>query len=301
MTLLTDAATPSLPAHATAEPSFTPPTSSVPLVPLPAVPASDRASEQPARFGRLGPILAAAGFVALKLLKAAKAVKILLFGAFIWSLALNHPLPFALALAYAILVHESGHLLAMKWCGLKTTGIWFLPFLGAAAVAKQRFRSYGEEFFIAIAGPVFGLASLVPLFAAAALLPGGADSTAAWFGYASTAALVNLFNLLPIGILDGGRIVKSLASSLSRVLGFIVVGGGLLLCAILVGWIGGAVLGAILGISIIELLRSRKREDLPPMSRGAVVGGTAAYAGLFAVLAVLAVFGSNLGRGLGPF
>jgi Zn-dependent protease len=295
MTLLSDAPAASLPEHDGRE-RFNAPTSSVPAVPLP--PPS---AEPPARRGRMGAVLAAAALVALKLFKAAKAVKILLFGAFIWSLALNHPLPFAIALAYAILVHEAGHLLAMKRCGLKTTGIYFLPFLGAAAVAKQGFRSHGEEFFIAIAGPVFGLLSLAPLFALAVLLPGGSASTAAWFGYASAAAFVNLFNLLPIGILDGGRIVKSLSSSLSRVLGFIVVGGGLLLCAVLVAWVGGAILGAILAISIVELLRSRKRQPLPAMSRGAVLGGTAAYVGLFAVLALLTVVGSNLARGVGPF
>jgi len=244
-------------------------------------------------------LLLAAGAIGLKLLKGAKAVKFLLFGAFIWSLALNHPLPFAVALAYAVLVHESGHLLAMKQCGLKTSGIWFLPFLGAAAVAKQGFRSYGEEFFIAIAGPVFGLMSLVPLFAAAFLLPGDRASTAAWFGYASMAAFVNVFNLLPIGILDGGRIVKCLSSSLSRVLGFIVVGGGLVLCAIAIAWVGGAILGVILAISVVELLRSRK-QTLPPMSRGTVIAGTAAYAGLFAVLAVLAFVGTDLARGVSP-
>ena len=109
-----------------------------------------------ARSGLVGAI-AAAGIVALKLLKGAKAAKFLLFGATLWSIALVRPLPFAAALIYAIFVHETGHLLAMKRRGLKTSGIWLLPFLGAVAVAKQPFRSHGETYFVAIARPVFGL------------------------------------------------------------------------------------------------------------------------------------------------
>ena len=76
----------------------------------------------------------------------AKAAKFLLLGASLWSIALVRPLPFAAALIYAIFLHESGHFLAMKRRGLKTSGIWFLPFLGAVAVAKQPFRSHGETY-----------------------------------------------------------------------------------------------------------------------------------------------------------
>jgi Zn-dependent protease len=217
----------------------------------------------------------------------------------LWSIALVRPLPFAAALIYAIFLHESGHFLAMKRRGLKTSGIWFLPFLGAVAVAKQPFRSHGETYFVAIAGPVFGLLSLAPLFAAPFLqardVSGGA---AAWFGYASAAAFVNLFNLLPIGILDGGRIVRSLSMSLSRRLGFVVVGGGLVLCAALLAGIGSGILGIILLLSIFELLRSRKIDPLPPMTRTAVLGGTALYVLLFVLFASLAIVGAAASKTL---
>jgi Zn-dependent protease len=190
---------------------------------------------------------------------------------------------------YAIFVHETGHLLAMKVRGLRTSGIWFLPFLGAVAVARQPFRSHGETYFVAIAGPIFGLLSLVPLFAASFLLSRNYADAAAWLGYASAAAFINLFNLLPIGVLDGGRIVKSLSMSLSRRLGLVIVGGGLLLCAGLLALAGTSVLGVLLLLSIFELLRSRKMDPLPPMSRKAVLGGTALYILIFILFAFLAI------------
>jgi Zn-dependent protease len=251
----------------------------------------------PARSGPLGG-LAAAGVIAVKLLTGAKAAKFLLIGASLWSIALVRPLPFAAALIYAIFVHESGHLLAMKRRGLKTSGIWFLPFLGAVAVAKQPFRSHGETYFVAIAGPVFGVLSFVPLFAApfVFVLWTTHSDAAAWFGYASAAAFVNLFNLLPIGILDGGRIVHSLSMSLSRRMGFVVVGGGLVLCAALLAAIGSGILGVILLLSIFELLRSRKTDPLPPMSRGAVLGGTAFYVLLFVLFAFLAIVAASASK-----
>jgi len=186
-------------------------------------------------------------------------------------------------------VHETGHLLAMKRRGLKTSGIWFLPFLGAVAVARQPFRSHGETYFIAIAGPVFGLLSLVPLVAASFLLSWSPADASAWLGYVSAAAFINLFNLLPIGVLDGGRIVKSLSMSLSRRLGLIVVGGGLLLCAGLLVLAGTSVLGVLLLLSIFELFRSRKMDPLPPMRRKAVLGGTALYILLFTLFAFLGI------------
>ena len=251
----------------------------------------------PARSGLVGG-LAAAGVIAVKLLTGAKAAKFLLLGASLWSIALVRPLPFAAALIYAIFVHETGHLLAMKRRGLKTSGIWFLPFIGAVAVAKQPFRSHGETYFVAIAGPVFGLLSLVPLFAAPFVLvlwTTHADA-AAWFGYASAAAFVNLFNLLPIGVLDGGRIVRSLSMSLSRRLGPIVVGGGLVLCAALLAGIGSGILGIILLLSIFELLRSRKMNPLPPMTRAAVLGGTALYVLLFVLFASLAIVAASASK-----
>jgi Zn-dependent protease len=237
-----------------------------------------------------GGALAAAGIVAAKLLTGAKAAKLLLLGATLWSIALVRPLPFAAAVIYAIFVHETGHLLAMKLRGLTTSGIWLLPFLGAVAVARQPFRSHGETYFVAIAGPVFGLLSLVPLFAASFLLSRNYADATAWLGYASAAAFINLFNLLPIGVLDGGRIVKSLSMSLSRRLGLVIVGGGLLLCAGLLALAGTSVLGVLLLLSIFELLRSRKMDPLPPMSRKAVLGGTALYILIFILFAFLAIF-----------
>ena len=240
--------------------------------------------------------VAALGVAALKLIKGAGAVKLGLLGATLWSIGLFRPLPFAIAVVYAILVHETGHILAMRRCGLRTSGIWFIPFLGAVAMAKQPFRSHGETFFVAVAGPICGLISIVPLIAAMLLVSRTSADAAAWLAYASAAAFINVFNLLPIGSLDGGRIVKSLAMSLSPRLAFFIVGGGLLLGAGLLAVGGSAVLAILLLLSIFELCRSRSRAPLPPMSRRAVFGGLALYLFLFMSLVMLALVSASASK-----
>ena len=54
-----------------------------------------------------------------------------------------------------ILIHEYGHLWAMKRCGIKTKGIYLIPGFGGAAVAEESFKSAHNEAFIALMGPLW--------------------------------------------------------------------------------------------------------------------------------------------------
>lgn len=131
--------------------------------------------------------------------------------------------PFALMIMAQLLIHEYGHIWAMKMTGIKTKGIYFIPFVGGAAVADEDFKTRKDEVFIAIMGPVFGFfcallmyiiyfITLEPIFAAGA----------SWM------AMLNLFNLLPINPLDGGRIMKSIAFSVHSSIGIAFLALGIL-------------------------------------------------------------------------
>lgn len=156
---------------------------------------------------------------------------------------------FAVMIMVLLFVHEYGHIWAMKRCGLKTKGIYFIPFLGAAAVSEEMFKSRRDEAYIAIMGPIFGLVlsgialgiyieTQNTLFAAAA----------GWM------AMVNLFNLLPINPLDGGRIMKSIAFSVNSKLGHTFLAIGLILSAILIFWAGIVLFLFLLVVGIIEFI-----------------------------------------------
>ena len=115
-----------------------------------------------------------------------------------------------------------------------------------------------EEFIVAAGGPVFGVTSLPPL----ALHVWTGEGK--WVGYASVLAFVNLFNLLPIGILDGGRILRSVVSSINSRTGDIAFILSLGLGALLVWQLGILTLGIILMLSAFEFLSERKFQAGPP-------------------------------------
>src|SRR5690348_1309448 len=83
------------------------------------------ASTLPSASRSLGGWLVAAGLIGVKLVKRVKFIKFALFVASLGALALNRPLTAACAILYAIFVHESGHVLAMKACGMRTSGMYF--------------------------------------------------------------------------------------------------------------------------------------------------------------------------------
>src|SRR5260221_14413944 len=84
-----------------------------------------------------GAWLAAAGLILVKLVKSAKFVKFALFVASLGALALNRPVEAACVIVYAIFVHETGHVLAMKACGIKTSGMYFLPSPGPSLEGRD--------------------------------------------------------------------------------------------------------------------------------------------------------------------
>lgn len=99
------------------------------------------------------------------------------------------------------LIHEIGHAVAIRAKGLRAGFMVFIPFIGGAVTLKDQPRTVFDDAIIGLAGPFFGtLASLAALQA----YKWTADPLyllIAWLGFA-----LNLFNLLPIGMLDGGRI-----------------------------------------------------------------------------------------------
>jgi Zn-dependent protease len=111
-----------------------------------------------------------------------------------------------LAVLIAVLFfHELGHYFAMRVFDYRDTTIFFIPFLGAAATGRKDRPSLAEEMMILLAGPVPGLL----LGAALSFVPPVRDSELGRNAILMLVA-VNLFNLLPIFPLDGGRIVHAL-------------------------------------------------------------------------------------------
>jgi Zn-dependent protease len=170
-------------------------------------------SGRPGVGKRLASALAALGVLLAK----AKALIFLLpklkllttFGSMLVSIAaygLFFGLPFALGLVLLLFLHEIGHVIQLRREGIKASAPMFIPFLGAVISAKSMGKDAAAEARVGLAGPVLGtLASLVPL---AVWLLTGSDF---WRALAYIGFVLNLFNLLPVVPLDGGRAMAALS------------------------------------------------------------------------------------------
>ena len=132
-----------------------------------------------------------------KLFKIFKSAKLLLAGATLATYSYLLTWQFAVAVMYAIGVHEMGHVWAMRKTGMPTPGFYFVPLFGGAAIG-DRAKSQWQDVFITAMGPSWGLFSALPP-ALIYLVTGDTF----WIALVSTIALINLFNLLPIYPLDG--------------------------------------------------------------------------------------------------
>ncbi len=156
---------------------------------------------------------------------------------------------FAIVLLFAIIIHEYGHLTAMKKCGIPIKGMYLIPFVGGAAVASEVYQSYKKESYISLYGPIYGILSIIPFYVLYLI-----DERPLWIGLVSFIAMVNLFNLLPINPLDGGRVVKSLAFSLNSKLGYLIIIIGFLIGMFLVFTQELYLLFIVMIIGLIEII-----------------------------------------------
>jgi Zn-dependent protease len=186
---------------------------------------------------------------------------------------------FAIGFVLLLLVHELGHVIQLRREGIPASAPMFIPFLGAMVAMKQMPKDAGAEARVGLAGPVLGsLAALVPL--GIHWLTGSEF----WAALAFTGFLLNLFNLLPVLPLDGGRAMAALSPWMW------LVGYALLIAATVA--FPNPILLLILLFGGLETWRRWKARGTPegrefhrvsPRTRAAVA---AVYLGLAAGLAV---------------
>jgi Zn-dependent protease len=133
---------------------------------------------------------------------------------------------FGVGIVLLILIHESGHVVVARILGLPVTLPVMIPFLGAFVSMKQQPRSVAQESIMAIGGPVLGSIAAGLCYLGYLSMPDSSTGqllrALAYFGF-----LINLFNLIPLTPLDGGR-VTSLLSKWFNVAGLVLAAGLLL-------------------------------------------------------------------------
>lgn len=149
----------------------------------------------------------------LALLAAGKLGKFLITGGTmvlsVFTYALVFGIWYAVGLVALIFLHEMGHYIAAKNRGLSVGAPTFIPFVGAWIQLKDQPMNAETEAFVGIAGPMLGSAAALVCYLLAREMDSHLLLALAYAGF-----MINLFNLLPISPLDGGRIVSVISPRL---------------------------------------------------------------------------------------
>jgi len=119
-----------------------------------------------------------------------------------------HSWTFALGFVLMILVHELGHAAEARRQGLEVSAPMFIPFIGAYVKIRHAGLTPWRNALISLAGPAAGGAAAGVVWAI-----GSARGSTMLVVLANIAFLLNAFNLLPIGFLDGGQIFRSMTEA----------------------------------------------------------------------------------------
>ena len=122
---------------------------------------------------------------------------------------------FGVGIVLLILIHESGHVVVARVMGMPVSLPVMIPFLGAFVSMKQQPRTVAQESIMAIGGPVLGSIAAGLCYAGYLSMPDSSTGrllqALAYFGF-----LINLFNLIPLTPLDGGRVFRALMWKLTK-------------------------------------------------------------------------------------
>lgn len=169
----------------------------------------------------------------------------------IWVYAMIWGWKWGVGFVVLLLLHECGHLVAARMFGLKVSAPMFIPFMGAFIALKEAPRNAWVEASVGIGGPLLGSAAALVCH-----LIGIRFDAPLFLGLAWTAYFLNLFNLTPVGMLDGGRIATALSPWL-WLAGLAVL-----------GWMGWThpnfIIWLVLGLSlprVFSLFRKRTDEE----------------------------------------
>lgn len=126
--------------------------------------------------------------------------------------------PFAVGFVLSIYVHEMGHVAALRRYGIRAGAPMFIPGIGAFVRLGERLHSEWENAMVGLAGPLWGLGATIASYVAYR-----ATGQPIFAAVAHAAAWLNLFNLLPVWQLDGGRGFAAMSRNHRLLAGFALI------------------------------------------------------------------------------
>lgn len=189
-----------------------------------------------------------------KLIKIVKSAKVLKAGFSILTMAIFAAchsvamgITFGIGLMVLLFIHELGHVIALKEKGFDIKLPIFIPFVGVV-ISAPKFENRETEAYVGFGGPLLGTIS-----ALACAVPYIFTLEPIWLTLSFVGIIINLFNMIPISPLDGGRITQVIDRN------FKYLGLGLLLLFTLLMGEPGMLLIWIAVIIDIDKIRMKKR------------------------------------------
>jgi Zn-dependent protease len=198
---------------------------------------------------------------------------------------------FGVGFVLLLFVHEMGHVVQLRREGIKATAPMFIPFLGAYVGMKEMPKDAAAEARVGLAGPVLGSLGALASLGLFALTGNELFKALAFIGF-----FLNLFNLLPVLPLDGGRAMAALSPKV-WVIGFVAL-------AVLAVLYPNPIVILILIFGGMETYRRWKARKDPEsqeyhrVSRGTRFAVAAVYLGLAALL-VLGMDATHIAKDFG--
>jgi Zn-dependent protease len=156
----------------------------------------------------VSPITGQAGTTSSPTKAGVKLTSILSFLAFVAIYSIGSGVKFGIGFALLILIHEMGHFVDIKRRGLPADMPVFLPGLGAYVRWQAMGVSIETRAAVSLAGPLAGFFASV-----ACALIWYQTQNPLWAALARSGAILNLLNLIPVWVLDGGQAALALSKA----------------------------------------------------------------------------------------
>jgi len=173
-------------------------------------PRSGGASDNPwvQQRGLVSPITGQAGTTRSPMKAGVKLTSILSFLAFVAIYSIGSGVKFGIGFALLILIHEMGHFIDIKRRGLPADMPVFLPGLGAYVRWQAMGVSLETRSAVSLAGPLAGFFA-----AGACAVLWWQTGNPLWSALARSGAILNLLNMIPVWVLDGGQAALALSKT----------------------------------------------------------------------------------------
>jgi Zn-dependent protease len=209
----------------------------------------------------------------LGLTKLSTLLSMLAFAGVYWAL---YGWTFAVGMVISIYIHEMGHVITLREYGIPASAPMFIPGFGAFIRLKQLHITPIQDARVGLAGPIYGFGA-----GAAALAGGYITGAKAWDAIAHFGAVINLFNLIPVWQLDGGRGFASQTRQQRLII---------LLGAVACWWLTGQVIFGLITIGAGYRLFTKDAAQEPDNV------GMFQFLGLLAALSVVALLAERHAR-----